>query len=283
MTNSITIFDAEPGTDLDMQSQIALLMREVRELRSDIQYIRDFVQAKQDKYNCKRHRKEQMRLAEQRERQAERNRSIYREIIWELEHRPWQFMPFPKWVFSPKELEMVKLLSQEATDAQIAQSMNIKEWSVPARICAINKRLNLKDREELIRCYEEQLRIRRKHLHRRCKVLLSWLLNPPEGYFNTSIKGTWRRRLGKKKNFRYVGQYISDEIFKGEPPYKIQALKLLMKGLDEEQIATRLKIRKATLRSYYSEFRSMIKRVAGVTLSSNEDLVERFKKHPLLR
>ncbi len=80
-----------------------------------------------------------------------------------------------------------------------------------------------------------------------------------------------------------MGTYISDEIFDRIEPHELSAWKLKMKGLKDDEIALRLKIRKSTLQSYFSAVRSTIRRVTGVDLRSTDALVERFRSHSRLR
>ena len=56
-----------------------------------------------------------------------------------------------------------------------------------------------------------------------------------------------------------------------------------MKGLTDEEIAAKLKVRKSTFQSYLSEVRSTIRIIAGVDIRSSASLVEIYRKHPMFR
>lgn len=285
MENAITIYnesnEAEKGIT---ESQFSMLMQEIQRIGSDVKYLRNIVQAKQEKLEAKRERKRQELLSQQKKEQAERNRRIYENLVDKLKDRPWQFMPYPKGPFSPKETEMVGLFANGNSDFQIAQKMGIKESSIPARLCVICKRLNLKERSELIEQFKKYTKNWKRHRRRRTRIILSWLLNPPPGHFeHSNINAGWRRKLGKSSSYRHAGPYITDEVFIYTNPHELLAWKFKMKGMRDEDIAAKMKIRKSTLQSYLSEVRTTIRIIAGVDLRSTEDLVKHYKEHPMFR
>ncbi|MBX3151508.1 hypothetical protein KF728_15245 [Candidatus Obscuribacterales bacterium] len=265
----------------NLQYKFDSLITDLGELRGDIQFIKAIFVKKQEKKEKRRERKRQKRLEEQLELEAARERGIYENIVWKLRHRPWQFMPMPKSNLTRKEMQLMSLVVKEETEAEIAQAMNIKVITVRALISALKKKLDLPDREDLIAAYLEQVRIRREHRRQRCIVLLSWLLDPPEGVnWRSEINATWKKTFGKAKTLRYKGPYISDEVVEYLKPYQVLAIKLKIKGLDNSAIAARLKIKPTTVRTYFAEVRSSIKGVCGVIVESDQELVDRFRKHP---
>lgn len=261
-----------------------ILLREIANLHKDIQLITAFVQDKLDKRARKKERKLARRLAEERRLREIEKARFYKSLVWYLRVRPWNFMPMPKNSFTLMELKVTELLARGQSDTEIAQKLNLKENSIPARICAINKRLKLRSRSELIEHYRNEFKERKKQRRRRCLTILYWLLNPPANPLNGScINAPWEKGLGKSKWFRYVDLYISNEALERLSSQQMTALKLRLKGFDDEQIAERLKVRRQAVRSYFSEIRSTIHAVSAVKLASSEALVERFQRHPYFK
>ena len=263
-----------------LREKIAVLSQQLDGLHNDVRFIKTFFLEKQAKKARQRRKKEQKRLEIEKERKAKEDRSTYEHIVWEVKNRPWHFMPDPSSKLSPKELELVSLLVQGQTDKEIAEQMELKENSVTARICAANKKLELNSREELIAHYLDYQNILRKHRHRRCLILLSWLLNPPPGFtYHRNLNLTWKRTLGRGRKFYYKGPYIPQETFDRLRNYEHAALKLKLREFNNAEIAERLKIKETTLRSYFAEICSTIRRTAGVIITSDQALIVHYKEY----
>lgn len=252
-------------------NQFSLLMQELYRLRSDVRYLKGVVEKKQAKKAARREKRRLEELAREQKAWEERQRRSYEEIIRLLTESPWKLWPAPKGIFSPKEEEVVRLLASGKSDAKIAAKMGLKEGSIAARVCVINKRLNFKHRDELVASYFQHVQSRKEHRRCRCLRLLSWLFDPPTGRIaRSNFKVSWRRRLGKAKTYQYAGPFITDEIFRYVKLHKLEAWKMKMKGMTDEEIAAKLKVRKSTSQSYLSEVRSRVQRTAlkKVSLSS---------------
>ncbi|CAN5440040.1 hypothetical protein BH10CYA1_BH10CYA1_62100 [soil metagenome] len=282
MTHSCTAQKTSQNLDTDiLETRLESFFEEIVEMRSDIQLIKAFVQAKQERQHQQREKKRQKRLAAKQEVQSRHDRRIYEEIVRNIRIRPWLFMPMSKRPFSPKEVQLIALVANDATDKQIAKQMSIQETSINSRVKAIARRLKLNDKTELIDFFRQGIMARRQHRHQRCLALLSWLLNPPAGfYYRSNINARWTRTFGKSKTFRYAGLHISDEVFDYLRPNQIEAMRFKIKGLNDKQIATRLKLSESTVKAYFAEFRSTIQTVTAVTIPSTDALILRFREHP---
>jgi len=260
--------------------KVEVLTDQLTSLQADTQYIKSFIELRVEKKARRRAEKEEARLAVERAREAHERRATYENIVWRMGHLPWHFMPFPKCSLSPKELDLVALLSRGKTASDIATIMNIKQSSVSPRICAVNKKLGLTTREELVAFYTDYMQSRRRHRNRRCQILLSWLLWPPEGFMHRrKYKLVWKRRLSRSKTYRHTGYYISPAVFDNLRHFAHEALKLKAKGLSQADIAARLNIKEPTLSSYYAQIRSDIRILAGVKISTDAELISAYKRY----
>ncbi len=113
-----------------LRTEIACLTELVTALQADIQFIKGIFLAKQAKKERRWQKKEEQRLAAEREAKARKIRQTYEHIIWKLIRWSWELMPAPPSKLSPKELELAALLARNKTHEQIAHQMNLKENSI---------------------------------------------------------------------------------------------------------------------------------------------------------
>ncbi len=264
---------------VELGSKLDSLERLLVDLSIDVQYIKDIFLAKQAKKERRRQRKEEEFLKIERQRKAKQDRATYEDIIWRLDFRPWDIMPAPRSVLTPKELELASLLAQDKTDKEIALSMNIKEGSVSARICAMTNKHEV-SRQDLGDYYLKYRRVFREHRHTRCLKLVRWLLNPPPGMIRRcNLKFIWKRRLGRRgSTFQYAGPYVPVEVFDHLKQREHTVMKLRVQGVDFPTIAQRLKIKEVSARGYVSEIRGRIKSTKNISLS-DEALMQLYKKY----
>jgi len=281
MTKNATIDNSANGSELTMlQTKLDWLSQRLDELHSDLKLIKDIFLKKQAKKQRRQEKKEQERLEIERQENEKEDRSNYEQIIRQVVHRPWALCPAPDSGVTEKELELLSILVPDQTDRKIALKMNIKEQSVSPRICALNKKLRLNSREDLISYYQNYRKIFRDHRHQRCLWLLSWLLDPPPGIqYRRKLTLTWRRKFGRGSNFHHAGPYIPPNVFDDLCHYEHAALKLRMAGCDNKAIAKQLKIKETTVSSYFARFRGHIKLYAGVSIRSEEELMRVYKEH----
>ena len=175
-------------------------------------------------------------------------------------------------------MEMVALLARGKMDAEVAARMNIKGDSIGPRICAINKTIGTRTREEVIAYYRQYRDIYRKHRQRRAAVLLHWLLNPPQASrHKSSFAVQWKRVIGHGKRFYNGGTYIPPSTFKSLREYERIVLKLKLKGFDDATIAEKTKLKPTTVRSYLSDMKRYSRWKTGKTVSGGAS--EAYKRY----
>lgn len=146
-----TIALIDQGGLADLQAQVDKLCQQVGEVQSDIQFIKAFFVDIQEKKERQRLKKEQERLERERQARARKNREFYEDIVWHIEKKClWRFMPAPKSKLSPKELQMVSLMTKGLSDKEAAVRMNLKEGSISPRLCAINSSLGVNSRDQVL-------------------------------------------------------------------------------------------------------------------------------------
>lgn len=267
-------------TDLTaLREEITSLGFRLNQLQEDIRYIKDIFLAKQSKKERRRQKKEQARLAIEREAKARKNREMYEDIIWKLIRRPWSLMPAPQSKLSPKELELISLLARNKTHTEVAEHMALKENSIRPRICAACKKVGLRNEQELIAYYCDFRKQCHVHRRRRCLILLTWLLNPPPGFIRRrNLDPNWHQKMGRSRKFRYAGPYVPTSVFDRFRHYEHNVLRLKARGLSYAEIATRLNLKEAVLRGYFSQIRADIKGTCGATITDTL-LIDRYKKY----
>lgn len=279
VTTLVQYFDEDDRIVLT-RSEIDTLKLQFEELRNDILFLKNIFLKKQAKKQKRREKKELERVEIEKEKKAREMRSRYEDIVWQVTHRLWDFMPNPQNVLSPKENELVWWLAKGRGDYDIAMQMKLRESSVSARICAINKKIGLSTRQDLIAYYSEYQKGLREHRHIRCLTLLSWLLYPPPGFFHRpNLRIAWLRRLGPGQSFHYVGSHVPGRVFDSFRDYEHTVLKLKSQGFDNAVIAERLKIKVTTVRSYLGEIRGGIRLMAGVNITSDKELISHYRKY----
>ena len=280
-TKNISVVETSEGVDLSsLCNEVAALSGKVEVLHKDIQIIKDFVVAILDKQELHRKNKEEKRLAAEREIKAQKDRRTYEHLIWQLCRHPWDVLPAPKSKLSAKEYELVSLLARNLTEDEVAEKMGLVRSSINARLCVIKKHLGVKTQDEVIQYYFDYRKSYREHRHRRCTTLLTWLLNPPLGfYYRRNLDVSWRRTVGKKRNFRYAGPYVPGRVFKSFHDYQLKALDMKIRGADLETIGKRLNLKPNTLKGYFSEMRSKVNGWSGTSIRTDEELIYYYKQY----
>lgn len=263
-----------------LERKIHLLSQRLKEMHDDIQFIKEFFLAKQAKKERHRQKKERIRLEREEQRQAEQDRKFYEDIVTKVKERPWEFMPAPARELSPKEWELVSLLARDKTDQEIASIMKLKQNSVRPRICAAYKKLGLDSWQDLIPYYAKQQKIYSDHRRRRCRILLSWLLDPPPGFIRRpDLKLSWRRSFRQGQVFRYAGPHIPAKAFEWLQENERRVLRLMTQGMTHGAIAERLNIKESTVRYRLAQIRSIVKIRTGLNTWSDEALAAAYAKY----
>jgi len=256
-----------------LEAKIDALTSQLTAFHTDVQFIKAVLQAKIDKKERRRQKRALKQLEAERQQRQLRLRRQYEEVVRTFRWRPWYFMQAPQSRLSPKELELVGLVKQNASIDEITQKMGIKPNSVPPRFCAMRKYLGVDNDAAVIAYFDDYQRVLREHRHRRCITLLRWFLHPPEGRIHEwDFKTKWRRRLGKGNELRYAGPYVPLKAFESLRVYEHRFLRMKLDGNTNSEIAAHLKIKETTLKSYFGRIRSTVWYSAG-TNCSNEQLV----------
>ncbi len=269
--------------DLDsvlILAKLDLLARQVGDLTADVQHIKNFVAELEDEREQHRRRKEQKRLEIEKKKRDEHNRQYYSHLIWRLGHMPWRLSPAPTSPFSPKEQELVSLLEAGLTDNEICSKMRLRASSIVPRIWVMKERLSLNSRQELIEFYLKYKAECREHGSRRCLGILRWLLNPPPRSNDCQRQpAKWRPAVGRGSVFLMIGPRVPAKVFDELRPYELAALDLKLGGYDNAEIGRRLKIKPTTVETYLADIRGQVKRMTGVTIMSEEDLFQFYRKY----
>ncbi len=261
-----------------LMKRIFELTARIESIEDDVQFIKSFFLAKEAKKQRRREKKLSEALEAERAKNARKARSEYEYLIWGLGYRPWDVMPFPKSSFSPKELAIVKLLAQDNPKSEIAKLINLKEKSIGPRICEIQKRIGVHSEAAIVEVYRDYVSTIRQHMRRRCLMILSSILFPPEGFIHRrNLKVRWIQRLGVGNQFRRTEFKVPSKFFEEElKPYQHKVLSMLSQGKSYSEITSAIKIKENTVRSYMSEIRSWLHLSVGVEVPE-ERLVQQYK------
>jgi DNA-binding NarL/FixJ family response regulator len=281
MNRTLTKKNETAGADLMLlKSELDSLSMQVEQLNGDIQYIKSFFVAVDERKEQRRLQKEQERLGQERRAKAHAERKKYEALLWNLRQYPWNIWPTPKSGLSRKEEELVSLMARGESDEEICKKMNLVASSIIARLCVIRKALKANSREAVIAFYLNYQADCREHRQRRCLYVLSWLLNPPPGENCRPAKWeTLNANLGLGREFRLIGPRVPMRLFKDLRPYEQAALKMKLEGLAYSEISERLKVKPATVKGYIVELRSVANYRTGAAVNSDEDLLDLYKRY----
>ncbi len=264
------------GTTLaDIQAELSAVRQQLVEIQADVQYIKAVFVREEESRLAQQLKEEQAQRALETERTAREIRYRYEDIVWRLrDNRTVKLIPPVPCKISARELEIVSLMARKYSDADIAVRLNLKENSISPRICAMNKTLGLSDRQQLVDFYTQHVAIVRAQRQQHCKTLLRWLLNPPPGFIRyPNFELRWQRKLGKGRDFCHVGDYIPRRVLDSLRPFEHRLLSLVLKGQNDESIASKLKIKATTIKTYLADIRSTVKMMTGSAVSTDTLLV----------
>jgi DNA-binding NarL/FixJ family response regulator len=237
--------------------------------------VKDYVAAKIAKKEARKERQRQEALEAARKRRAEIKRDRYEDVVNEFRRRPWHLLQIPDGILSPREEETLSWLARGLSDELIAQKMNLKLDSIRPRLCAARKKLGIVDDDGLIQFYQAYRAERVEMRNAKIWTVIGMLLNPPPGErWQRDYPFRFERRLGKSKKLEYrvSGVAVADRVFDCLTPYRHNVMLLKSKGLSNEEIAQRLKIKASTIPGYISSVRSHVRWKTGTWIKSEADL-----------